>query len=217
VLHLNGTMNDVIVIDLDRLVDFSEFDKRSSIEIICLEHNGRWYGDLEPKINVVAQIMEKFKIAKLTLRTEYPLYHPECFCIMSKITTLYLEGICIHPHYIDGLFVHTNIKEINFIRCSIFNSAFNSLFFQIKTNYNVIITILDSRYDYNDRIQGVERYNVRNLAGYQKCRSAIITLIGLKQKKGNLLSTVPKDLINLLVKLIYKTFGTKVWAVAPPP
>lgn len=59
----------------------------------------------------------------------------------------------------------------------------------------------------------IDPWLARNQKGYDKCKYAIVTLLGLKKKmkNGYLLSFVTCDVVRIIAMMIWKTRGTKIW------
>ncbi len=122
------------------------------------------------------------------------------------------------------------LRTIKFVECHVL-MIMRQLYLEIRNNYGITRIDVDdvdhryaidhselSREEYYAQINrillNVNQFCERNKKGLVKCRNACLTLMLIKKyRNDNLLVTVPRDVVLIIAKLVWKSRGTKVWVM----
>jgi hypothetical protein len=174
------------------------------------------------RLNSIFDIVESMGIEIIVLDSCKSLDQPKCQQIIAtrlpntKITEVMImdsygdNEICSHTIWFTTrleVFYTDRIAAYMDNECVL---AIN-LIQQMKTNYKTIVVVMQEPSKDELYYKKILKYNLRNQRARRKCLTAIASILVLKKRPGNLISQLPKDLIPLITKPIYDTFGTKVW------
>jgi hypothetical protein len=212
-------VNDVI--DLSKPLD-PPFEIKP---VLTITQFGQYHTEdaiLWKRLNVIFDFIKCIGITSIVLDGCINIDQPKCQQIIAerlpetKITELMIidgsnrSNICEHTIWFTQqlkTFTTTNFSYFLENECE---QAIN-LIRHMKTNYKIMVYVVPRPSKNKLYHKKISKYNRRNSRARRKCLNAIVAIIALKKRPGNLISRLPKDLIPLITKPIYDTFGTKAW------
>lgn len=116
-----------------------------------------------------------------------------------------------HPTYFRSL-TTINVSSYDHDNC-----VRNMLVNRMKTNYRLRYVSqsenMGPQMDHSESTNKIAEYLERNRRGYKKCRSAIITILGIRWHRISILSTIDKPVVVIICKMLAETIGTKIWTI----
>jgi hypothetical protein len=189
------------------------------------------FGDEMQDTTHAIEFLIMLKMASSNPTTSYPflsdlkeieiMFIDECPLLWEMLHNSSVKRIDIDMNHVDATQAHIVLDEVNdFLSELLVDTLANNFHLQeiwvdFPWAYQPISFSLEESgvFTWSEQGEKVETYLKRNRKGWQKCLKATTILFGLRKQK---ILDIDRNVLKLVINMVWETRGTKVWTQEDP-